>query len=174
MPEPTVLQHIKKLVLLDQVRVVDGDTWWAYVDVDFRDIGLHEFRLFGYDTPEKQSSSTYKVSALEKAAAEDATQFSMDFFALSQALKQTVYVETQPDPEKYGRWLAQVWREDKAGNRLYLGEMLVQAQLATHSDGTKGTRWRDTYDKPAAKTTELIATYQEPPYGPEFPTTWKD
>lgn len=142
MTTPTVLQHIAEIRLVDLVRVVDGDTWWAYVDVDFRELKYVEFRLWGWDTPEKQGPLT---TAYERDQAHLATAHARHWWQTLHGYDYRFLVETDPDPEKYGRWLGDLWAEDRGGTRYYLHETLAPLHLAVPSNGTAGTRWRDTY-----------------------------
>lgn len=136
---PTQISHVHRVILPQLVRVVDGDTWRAYIDLDFRHIGFQEFRLYGWDTPEKQGPLT---SPAERAKAAEATALARQWWVDVADLD--IFVETQKDPEKYGRWLATLWAE-RGPYRSDLGTMLGSADLAVPSDGTRGTRWRDTH-----------------------------
>jgi endonuclease YncB( thermonuclease family) len=138
----TTLQHIRKVITLLPVRVVDGDSWWCYVDQDFREIGYHEFRLDGWDTPEKQGPL---VTPFEREKARQATEDVREWWAYAIDHDLTVYVKTKPDPEKYGRWLAGLWAEDEHEVETHLGPHLFTLGLAVPSRGTAGNRWRDTY-----------------------------
>jgi endonuclease YncB( thermonuclease family) len=141
MSSPTVIRYLAELTLVDQMRVVDGDTFWAYAKVPYRKIDYVEYRLDGWDTPEKQGPDT---TAAERMQAKAAQHVAENWFR-SMATGFRMLVETRRDPEKYGRWLATVWAEDGDGYKDFLGEHLASLGLAVPSDGTKGTRWRDTY-----------------------------
>ena|SRR3982750_149539 len=77
-------------------RVVDGDTVFLEVDLGFRVFGAFEFRLYGINCPE--------MNTPEGKAAK---QFTMDWFTQSN-VQGEVLVESQKDPEKYGRWLGMI------------------------------------------------------------------
>lgn len=139
----TVLQHVKEVKTAMPRRIVDGDTWWCYVDLDYRQLGYFEHRLDGWDTPEKQGPET---SPWERQMAREATFAVEDWWKIHiAATDRRVFVRTEPDPEKFGRWLAGLWAETPAGLEFHLGQFLEDRGLAVPSNGTKGTRWRDTY-----------------------------
>jgi endonuclease YncB( thermonuclease family) len=142
----TTLQHIREVKTVLPRRVVDGDTWWCHVDMDYHQIGFFEYRLDGWDTPEKQSTPLVKVTEAEKLAAKQATAAAMDWWAIQiREGDRRIFIKTEPDPEKYGRWLGALWAETAYGQQYFLGQYLQARELAVPSDGTKGTRWRDTY-----------------------------
>lgn len=118
-------------------RIVDGDTYWLHLDVGFRQTQLTCIRLFGYDTPEKVGGDL-----AERAAAVMATSESVRWFnhALDDPLT-TVWVETKPDPDVFGRWLGEIYSEDRDGEVDFLGRWLFGNRLATEWP----TRWREAY-----------------------------
>lgn len=114
-------------------RVVDGDTFWAYLDLGFRDLALIEIRLAGIDTPEIRGLSEFEKKNAKLA--KDATSHMLMFG------KGDLWVQTFKDTDKYGRWLGIVWSES---DTLTLNEYLVGHQLAVLSpDGT--AKWRDNF-----------------------------
>jgi endonuclease YncB( thermonuclease family) len=115
------------------VKVTDGDTYWFQVDVGFRQTMLVNVRLNNYDTPEK-----YRGSDFEKSMAASATDEAVNFFDNSERL----WVQTEKDPDSFGRWLGTVWSENSSGDRTYLGEVLQNKNLAS----TWPTRWREEFD----------------------------
>lgn len=126
--EPTrlVVPHVYPLVSL--LRVVDGDTLWAHLDVGFRATHLTWLRLTGVDTPEINSGT-----AAERAAGKAAREFAV---AWLEARAGGLFVRTQRDPDHFGRWLGTVL--DGAG------ETLSAALLAAgHAVPYPGPRWRE-------------------------------
>lgn len=139
----TVLDYTREVKTLLPRRIVDGDTWWCYVDQGYRQLGFFEYRLHGYDTPEKQGPD---VDAWEKGRARLATEVATEWWANQIRLADSrVFIRSTPDPEKYGRWLGVLWCETPKGYVSYLGWHLRDLNLAVPSDGTEGTRWRDTF-----------------------------
>ncbi len=130
---PAVVAGIP-VVSPDRARVVDGDTYWLYVQGLFRQIHYIEVRLDGYDTPEKQGPLT---TAWERSQAKVATQYAALWFVQHD----TIMVDSNPDPEKYGRWLCSVYSGDSR-----LGRELAERDLAVPYHGT-GKRWRDVYGR---------------------------
>lgn len=124
------------------VRVVDGDTWYAYQKVPFRGIPLVEFRLVGWDCPEKQSRAGITITQFERARAREAQSATLTFFTMHRSCR--ILVRTEPDPEKYQRWLGDPWCE---GHSLHLGDALANESLAVPYYGRSGEfRWRHVYD----------------------------
>ena len=139
----TEIQHIREVKTLLPRRIVDGDTWWCYLDLGYRQLGLFEFRLHGWDTPEKQGVD---ASPWERERAREATNVAAIWWLDEiRAGNRRILIQSEVDPEKYGRWLGILWSETPTGHRTFLGEHLRDLQLAVESDGTAGTRWRDTY-----------------------------
>lgn len=129
-------EHVYRIAQV--VRVVDGDTLWARVDVGFRFLALVNLRLAGIDCPE-----THKGSAYERAKAAEAKALALAFLAGHGWL----WAATEPDPDDFGRWLADVWAETPTGAEPvveHLADQLLAAGLATRWP----TRWRDVYDPP--------------------------
>ena len=114
--------------------VIDGDTFRLTIDVGLRLTAKIPVRLNGWDTPEKRSTSTRKVSEAEKQAALRAESCADDwlFYRLDDVAMDrcSLWVRTEKDPEVYGRWLGDVWAEDEHGV-IHLGEELAQHDLAT-------------------------------------------
>jgi micrococcal nuclease len=95
-------------------RVVDGDTVYLEVDLGFRVFGAFEFRLYGINCPE--------MNTPEGKAAK---RFTMEWFTQSN-IQGEVMVESQKDPEKYGRWLGLILPTESVN-----GESLNAALVAT-------------------------------------------
>jgi endonuclease YncB( thermonuclease family) len=125
------LPHIYRIVAV--VRVVDGDSGWVQCDAGFRQTTLVNYRLFGYDTPERHRGSTREKNlAVVAAVFADAFLKSTD----------TLWMRTEPDPDNFGRWLSEIWREDEAGDKTYLGAELHEAGLAS----VWPSRWHEEFD----------------------------
>lgn len=101
------------------IRWVDGDTVWLRVDLGFRISVDLDFRLYGIDTPERGQPG-YR----------EATMFNMDHAPAGSSL----VAVTRPDPEKYGRWLAEL---TVTGTGTTLNQMLLDAKLAVPYFGGK-------------------------------------
>lgn len=78
------------------LRWVDGDTVWLKVDLGFRFFGELDFRLYGVNTPERGFQNWAEATAFSKAKAPAGT---------------TVVVQSYKDPDKYGRWLADIYAD---------------------------------------------------------------
>jgi endonuclease YncB( thermonuclease family) len=142
---PTEPQDVWRI--LEVKEVVDGDTYRLRVDQRYGDIKLIEARLNPWDTPEKQSSATRKVSAFEKSEAQRATIEANEWFHVAKSFK--MWIHTEPDTERWGRWLGEIWYErphfDWPGQveRHSLGGYLAGLDLAT----AYPTRWYQVFDK---------------------------
>jgi micrococcal nuclease len=95
------------------IDVHDGDTVRLDVDCGFRMWFRGPFRLRGINAPE--------LPTPEGVAARD---------ALSGKLPATVRVVTYPDPEKYGRWLGDIYAGD-----LFLNQWMVDNGFAVPYSG---------------------------------------
>lgn len=91
-------------------RWVDGDTFDANVDMGMRIYSAARFRLYGCDTPERGEAG-YKEAAA---------------FASALTIGKAIFVRTYKDPDKYGRWLAQV----RLDNGSDLTAAMIEAGLA--------------------------------------------
>lgn len=111
------------------IKVVDGDTVDAIVDLGFRVSIKMRFRLAGIDTAELKSKD-----AELKVLANDAKKFMTDLL-----LNKTVIIETEKT-DKYGRWLATIRLSPDAKS---INEQLIEANLAKSYDGIGKTieRW---------------------------------
>lgn len=117
-------------------KFTDGDTYWFRLDVGFRQTQLTEIRLLGYDTPERHRGTPF-----ERAEAVRATGVATTW--LAQALQAgNLWVRTEPDPDKYGRWLGDIWAEPEDGIVVRLGEVLREQRLAS----VWPTRWHEEFD----------------------------
>lgn len=94
--------------------VVDGDTVDARVDLGFTVSVDIRFRLYGIDTPElnsKEESVRYKAKLAKQ-------------YVIDKILDKEVLIESYKT-DKYGRWLVNIFIEDKT-----LNQMLIEEQLA--------------------------------------------
>lgn len=105
------------------VRVIDGDTFVADVDLGYHVTMTESFRLLGIDTPERHGAT--------KDAGEAARLFSLQWFADRGNQVWLKSIKT----EKFGRWLAEV-TDDKGES---LRAALLTAGHAVEYDGGKRT-----------------------------------
>lgn len=118
-------------------KVTDGDTFWLHLDVGFRQMQLTHIRLYGYDTPERRGGSDF-----EKAEAQRATEVTAKWL-IDALTARDLWVKTMPDPDNFGRWLADLWTttDDEVG-QLHLGEHLRAHRLAV----VWPSRWHEEFD----------------------------
>ena len=134
-------------------RVVDGDT--AYVSVVVRPamsafrVNLEqttadiEVRLDGWDCPEKRSSATRVISVFERSEAMRAESVAR-FWITDRLAAGEVWVQTEKDPEKYGRWLGAFSALSDASQ---LGLVLEAEELAVRYHAKPGEkRWYQVFD----------------------------
>ena len=129
--------------IVEVVKVTDADTFWLQLDVGFRQTLLVNIRLNGYDAPERNRGSAH-----EKNAAVTATSVATEFLSPVVAMPGTsLWVRTEKDPDDFGRWLGDIWRESDGDQwpERHLGAELRAQGLAS----LWPTRWRDEFDKPA-------------------------
>lgn len=117
------------------VNVVDGDTFDLVVDPGFRLAYANRFRLLGWDTPEIRAGSQH-----ERAEAQRARQAATEWMNADAA---ALMVRTHK-ADSFGRWLAEVFRENEDWNSPAgsLGLHLQSLSLATEWP----TRWREVFD----------------------------
>ncbi|QKY79823.1 nuclease [Arthrobacter phage Bumble] len=106
--------------LAEVVRWVDGDTVYLDVDLGFRMRSTASFRLYGVDTPERG-----------RPGAREATARAEEFAPAGSVVR----IETHKDPDKYGRWLVELY---SPGAFRSLNTVLVEEGLAVGYLG--GTR----------------------------------
>lgn len=123
---------VSDVIAPGMVRVVDGDTYWMFVQGLFRQIHYVEIRLAGWDTPERRGPTTF-----ERSQAQVAADYATTWFGSHPQVK----INTLPDPEKYGRWLGEVY-----SGQSVLGEELAALKLAVPYQGS-GQRWRDVHGR---------------------------
>lgn len=79
------------------IRWVDGDTVYLKVDLGFRTTIETDFRVYGINTPERGQLNYKEATADANRLAPVGTE---------------VTIQTYKDPEKYGRWLANIFTPD--------------------------------------------------------------
>jgi micrococcal nuclease len=106
------------------VRVVDGDTIDAVVDLGFHLSATLRFRFYGIDTPELTSKDALtRTLALEaKAHVTACLPPVTDGFPLR--------IESKRDPDSFGRWLANVWYTPPSGALTLINAELIARGLA--------------------------------------------
>ena len=100
------------------VRWVDGDTVWLTIDLGFRMTSTTDFRLYGINTPERGQLGYTEATARANALA---------------PLGSGVLVTTYKAPDKYGRWLAEIFASGIDVNQTLITEGLAVAYFG----GTK-------------------------------------
>ena len=80
------------------IRWIDGDTVDMHVDLGFRTMVETRFRLFGIDTPERGQQNYREATALANQLA---------------PVGSTLQISTYKDPDKYGRWLVDIFTADE-------------------------------------------------------------
>jgi hypothetical protein len=107
---------------------------------------LINVRLAGYDCPEANRGSDN-----ERAKAKEARYCADSFF---RGLRDghlmhtdfgpvgTFWIQTQKDPDNFGRWLGDIWLEMVDTADIHLGKWLHNQQLASEWP----TRWRDNFE----------------------------
>ncbi len=104
--------------------VVDGDT--------FR-IGGTDFRIMGFDTPELDARCPAEERVAKLARARLRAWLNEGAFWMK---------GRWDDPtDKYGRQLRELYRHDRAGRRVYLGETMVGEGLARRYFGGQRESW---------------------------------
>lgn len=110
------------------IRVIDGDSLWLDVDVGFRTSIKDNFRLNGVNAPELTSKSEEK-----RKLANDAKE-ALESLVVDKDLK---IVTTKPD--KYGRWLVDIYVVYTNGNEIHVNDFLVREGYADQYSGGKRT-----------------------------------
>lgn len=103
------------------VRWVDGDSVWLDVDLGFRMTGELNFRLLDVDTPERGQPGY-----------EEAKQFVSEVAPAGS----TVVIRTYKNPDKYGRWLVQVYRADDVVNSINT-QLITRTLAVAYAGGTR-------------------------------------
>lgn len=92
------------------VRWVDGDTAWLTIDLGFRMSATTDFRLYGINTPERGQPGYAEATARANALAPAGS---------------TVLVTTYKNPDKYGRWLVEIFASTIDVNQTLVSEGLA-------------------------------------------------
>jgi hypothetical protein len=121
--------------------VVDGDTYRMVIDLGVRVKIEVEVRLDGWDCPETRSRGGRVVGPRERLAGKAAKDLAHQWLEGHLAMGHAVWLATEEDPEKYGRWLGHVTATAKGETPHDLGEALEAVDLATPWP----TRWFTTH-----------------------------
>lgn len=112
---------------VDVVRVIDGDTVRLAIDMGNNILWTESFRLKGVDTPERG-----------QVGSREATEFVKNML-----IGDISRVETFK-PDKFGRWLVDIYLVAPAGGELHLNQMLISAGYAKEYFGGK----KEVFDTP--------------------------
>lgn len=104
---------------------IDGDTVDLDVDVGFRFHTFERFRILGINCPE-----THSANSLEKDAGLAALSFARTVAPIGASVK----LRTHKNPDKYGRWLAEIQLPDGSD----FASLMINSGHARPYDG--GTR----------------------------------
>ena len=111
-----IYQHV------DVVRVIDGDTVGLAVDMGNKIIWTENFRLNGIDTPERGAPGFSEAKAF-----------------LEELLAATPLVRVETfKPDKYGRWLADLYIGADHGAMQVNRLMILQGHAKEYFGGKKG------------------------------------
>lgn len=101
------------------IRVIDGDTVVLNVDLGFRTWHESPFRLFGIDAPEINRVGLEGENA-------------RDFLMAALPVGLSVTVKTEKSADKYGRWLATIWKGELEAS---INTQMIEAGHAVFYDG---------------------------------------
>lgn len=96
---------------------MDGDSVWLDVDLGFRAWLATDFRLYGINAPDRGQPGWSEATAFVTSAA---------------PVGSIVEILSYKDPDKYGRWLAEVFVPDA---HLSINAQLLDAGLAVEYFG---------------------------------------
>jgi micrococcal nuclease len=113
------------------VRVQDGDSAVMSVDLGFRVHVQLPIRLLGLDTPELNAADEK-----ERIAAVLARSFLKGLIE-----GKLVRLRTQRAPEKYGRWLGEVWLLGEGVQGESVNQMMLDAGHGRSYDGGRREPW---------------------------------
>jgi micrococcal nuclease len=108
---------------MNVLKVVDGDTIHAYVDLGFDIYTRSTLRLAHINAPE-----------MSTPAGREAREFLIKLFEKKTLLTLTTEKDKR---EKYGRYLANVWITDSDGNQASVSDLMVEAGHAVPYEGGK-------------------------------------
>lgn len=99
-------------------RIIDGDTIDCDVDMGFRAWRMGErFRLAGINAPETRRPNGYRTANPEQAAMHiqqvEAGRAAKSFVENLIPIGSQITIQTQPDPDNFGRWIATVYVNEK-------------------------------------------------------------
>lgn len=100
------------------IRWVDGDSVWLEVDLGFRMTTINDFRLYGVDTPERGQPGYAEAKAFVNEKAPPGA---------------SVLIDTYKDPDKYGRWLADV----SAGGLTISPQLILKGLGKAYNGGSR-------------------------------------
>ncbi len=115
------------------IRVIDGDTIVIQADVGFRLTYTSAVRLLGVNAPERQTRPGKQSKAFTSLWLNMADQVNLTEHGGGPDVAPLVIVSAHPgqdSTEKYGRWLARVFRRDGA----CLNDDILLAGMATVMD----------------------------------------
>ena len=95
------------------IRVIDGDTFDALVDLGFHVITTQRFRMLGIDAPEKGTPGANEATA----------------YLSSQILNKNVVIQSYKG-DSFGRWLATVWLKDDTNQDSSINGEMIKLGLA--------------------------------------------
>lgn len=104
---------------VEVIKIIDGDTVQLLIDLGNKITWRDNFRLFGIDTPEKGTSG-----------AAEATEY------LRSLLANKIDNVVTFKPDKFGRWLAEIWVKVNGG-ALCVNRMMVLEKHAVEYFGGK-------------------------------------
>ena len=107
------------------VKIVDADTFWVRIDIGFGDFVNQKLRLRGIDAPEMDTLEGQKAKR----------------FVESQFKNFTEIVVTTTKPDKYDRYLSDVFLQPEAGEEIFLNNALLETGHADRKDSFTLTDW---------------------------------
>ena len=107
------------------IKITDGDTLDVIVDLGFSVFTKVKLRLDGINTPESRTRDLR-----EKRLGLEAKRFTKEFLKSGECEVKT------NKKGKFGRWLAEVFVDDKS-----LNKELIKANLAREYHGEKRSKW---------------------------------
>ena len=103
------------------LRVIDGDTFVARIDMGFNTYTIQTVRLEGVDTPE--------ITGPEKEKGLEVKEFMEEWLLPRPGLPKGLIVRTEKE-DSFGRWLSTVWAEEINGKWCNLNDLLLTEELA--------------------------------------------
>lgn len=113
---PKIYPMIRSVTLYEYaayvIRVVDGDTVDLGVDLGFRHRFTDRFRLYGINTPERGQAGW----------AEATTYLRQILVGVGEELAIRTHLDKR---DKYGRWLAEIYKTQSDGTILYVNQDMI-------------------------------------------------